>query len=171
MKLRRFFIAKAIGTIVVLVIVVAISLYLQFFRSDPTSDPEVKVPESITQTNACSTDADCGYARCARFTSSEQDLYTSCSYFATVKPRCVDNKCVYDSQDSIIDRCLPSCSSTGSSVIPSECYTPRDTQGSQNADAQCVERSESALSCSAPEQCKALFNGNCRGIVGTCTSA
>ncbi len=167
MKLRRFFIARAIGLAFVLLVVLIVGGIMHFTEDTPSV---VEQSASQAQDSSCTVDADCGiYAQCQQFSSSDSTLYAPCSYFATTQPRCINNECVYNAPDAIVDRCLPSCMSE--SIVPRECYTPRDSTGDQNADAECISHPEVPLACQGQTSCKNVYSGNCQGITATCVAS
>lgn len=162
-----------IVAVIVLFVIVGIVIALVLFPQKNLSNKTVSEQEVKSYTNSsiesCTQDSDCGfYAGCQLFSNSELDLYAPCSYFAVVKPKCIDNRCSYKEESAIIDRCLPSCAQD--LVMPKECFIPRDSSGDQSADAQCVDRTSASLTCTQPQTCKNIYNGNCKSIIGTCVN-
>lgn len=153
-----------IALILIVVIAAAIAFFFLTGRKEASATYE-QLEQTLPDT--CEVDADCGvYAQCASFSSAASTLYAACSYVATVKPACINNKCVYNSESHLVKRCLPSCA--GDKIVPQECLTPRDSRGDQNGDAECIAHPETSLTCSSPSVCKNVYSGNCQGITAAC---
>lgn len=165
MKPPKRIVARVIVLVIILILAITITLFTKLSNETSQESVEQELPQNSIK--SCELDSDCGsFATCQHFSSSDSELYASCSYFATTTPKCINQICVYNDKNSIVERCLPSCLSDA--IIPKECSTPRDSSGQQSENAECVAHPESTLSCQSPKTCNNVYSGNCRGITAVC---